>query len=146
MVELPQTEDELERHRADLTRYCTRVLGSRAEAEDAVQETLLRAWRAYGQFEGRSALRPWIYRIATNVCMTMLKARSRRAVPIDPQTLSTAPLYAGAETDPAERAVTREGSRLALLAGLERLPPRQRAVLFLREVLGWRKILPPTTH
>lgn len=137
-VELPRIQDDLEHHRAELTRYCTRMLGSRCEAEDAVQETLLRAWRGHGQFEGRSTLRPWMYRIATNVCLTMLKARARRAVPIDPETLSTAPLYAGRETDPAEQADTREGFRLALLAGLERLPPRQRAVLLLRDVLSWR--------
>ncbi len=138
LAELSRIEDELERHRADLARYCTRILGSRAEAEDAVQETLLRAWRAQGQLEGRSALRAWMYRIASNVCMTMLKARARRAVPVDPEILNTAPLYAGRDTDPAEHAVTREGFRLALLAGVEQLPPRQRAVLFLRDVLDWR--------
>jgi RNA polymerase sigma-70 factor, ECF subfamily len=138
LAELTRIEDELERHRVELTRYCTGILGSRPEAEDAVQETLLRAWRGHGRFEGRSTLRPWVYRIATNVCMTMLKARARRAVPIDPETLNTAPLYAGRDTDPAERAVTREGFRLALLAGVGRLPPRQRAVLFLRDVLDWR--------
>src|SRR6516165_10822469 len=136
LAELPRIEDELERYRADLTRYCTRILGSRPEAEDAVQETLVRAWRAQEQLEGRSALRPWMYRIASNVCMTMLKGRARRAVPVDPETLGdTAQLYAGGDADPAERAVTREGFRLALLAGVERLPPRQRAVLFLRDVL-----------
>ena len=138
LAELPRIEDELERYRADLTRYCTRILGSRPEAEDAVQETLVRAWRAQEQLEGRSALRPWMYRIASNVCMTMLKGRARRAVPVDPETLGdTAQLYAGGDADPAERAVTREGFRLALLAGVERLPPRQRAVLFLRDVLDW---------
>lgn len=129
---------DLERHRADLTRYCSRILGSHPEAEDAVQETLVRAWRAQGQLRGRAALRPWMYRIASNVCMTMLQARARQAVPVDPETLSTAPLYAGRDTDPAEHAVTREGFRLALRAGVERLPPRQRAVLFLRDALDWR--------
>jgi RNA polymerase sigma-70 factor, ECF subfamily len=138
LAELPRIEDDLERHRADLTRYCTRILGSRDEAEDAVQETLVRAWRAQGQLKGRSALRPWMYRIASNVCMTMLKTRARQDVPVDPETLNSAPLYGGHDTDPAEHAVTREGFRLALLAGVERLPPRQRAVLFLRDVLDWR--------
>jgi RNA polymerase sigma-70 factor (ECF subfamily) len=135
----PMLQHDLERHRAELMRHCARMLGSHSEAEDAVQETLLRAWRGHAQFEGRSALRPWMYRIATNVCMTMLKGRARRAVPVDLETLAdTAPLYAGADTDPAENAVIREGVRLALLAGVERLPPRQRAVLFLRDVLDWR--------
>jgi len=139
LAELPRIEYDLEHHRAELTRYCTRILGSRSEAEDAVQETLVRAWRAHEQLAGRSALRPWMYRIASNVCMTMLKGCARRAVPVDPETLGdTAPLYAGRDTDPAEHAVTREGFRLALLAGVERLPPRQRAVLFLRDVLEWR--------
>ena len=137
-AELPRIEVELERHRPDLTRYCTRILGTRPEAEDAVQETLVRAWRAHGQLAERSALRAWIYRIASNVCMTMLKARARRDLPIDPQSLTDAPLYAGRDADPAERAITREGFRLALLAGVERLPPRQRAVVFLRDGLDWR--------
>jgi RNA polymerase sigma-70 factor (ECF subfamily) len=134
----PRPQLDLERHRAELTRYCTRILGSRPEAEDAVQETLVRAWRAQGRLAKRSALRPWMYRIASNVCMTMLHARARRAVPVDPEILNAAPLYAGPESDPTEHAVTREGVRLALLAGVERLPPRQRAVLFLRDVLDWR--------
>ena len=138
LAELPRIEVELERHRADLTRYCTRILGTHPEAEDAVQETLVRAWRAQGQLARQSALRPWMYRIASNVCMTMLKARARRDVPVDPQTLDAGELYADRETDPAEQALTREGFRLALLAGVERLPPRQRAVLFLRDVLDWR--------
>jgi RNA polymerase sigma-70 factor, ECF subfamily len=138
LAELPRIEDELERHRPDLTRYCTRILGSRPEGEDAVQETLVRAWRAQGQLATRSALRPWMYRIASNVCMTMLKARARRDVPIDPETLGLEILHAGPETDPAERAVAREAFQLALLATVERLPPRQRAVLFLRDVLDWR--------
>jgi RNA polymerase sigma-70 factor, ECF subfamily len=130
-------ENDLERHRAALTRHCTRMLGSSTEAEDAVQETLLRAWRNHERFEGRSALGSWLYRIATNVCIDMLNGRSRRAVPVDPASLQSAPLHAGPETDPAERALGREHLRLALVTAVERLPPRQRAVLLLREVLCW---------
>src|ERR1700746_3856046 len=88
----PRPQLDLERHRAELTRYCTRILGTRPEAEDAVQETLVRAWRAHGQLAERSALRAWMYRIASNGCMTMLKARARRDLPIDPQFLDDAPL------------------------------------------------------
>jgi RNA polymerase sigma-70 factor (ECF subfamily) len=137
-LEVRRIEDALERHRVALTRHCTRMLGSRSEAEDAVQETLLRAWLNHGRFEGRSALESWLHRIATNVCIDMLNDRSRRPVPVDPEPLQSAPLEAGAETDPAEQTLARETCRLALLAAVERLPARQRAVLLLREVLCWR--------
>jgi RNA polymerase sigma-70 factor (ECF subfamily) len=146
----------LEQHRGELTGYCYRMLGSSFEAEDAVQETLLRAWRAYDRFEGRAALRSWLYRIATNVCLDMLSSRERRARPMDlgparepvADNLSTLPEVTwiepvpdrliGAEGDPAEVAVTRESIRLAFVAALQHLPPRQRAVLILCEVLRWQ--------
>jgi len=148
---------QLERHRTELTGYCYRMLGSAFEAEDAVQETFLRAWRAYEGFEGRSALRSWLYRIATNVCLDMLSARQRRARPMDlggPGTADHAlgpPLAESAWVepvpdervvpsggDPADVAIARESVRLAFVAALQHLPPRQRAVLVLREVLRWR--------
>jgi RNA polymerase sigma-70 factor (ECF subfamily) len=134
----PGIEHEFERHRAQLTRHCARLLRSPSEAEDAVQETLLRAWRSQSGFEGRSGLYSWLYRIATNVCMDMLNERSRRPVPVDPTPLPSDTVQAGAESDPAEQALVRETFRLALVAALQRLPARQRAVLLLREVLGWR--------
>jgi RNA polymerase sigma-70 factor, ECF subfamily len=132
-----QVHDDLEHHRVALTRHCTRVLGSRSEAEDAVQETLLRAWRSHPKFEGRGRLGSWLHRIATNVCIDMLNARSRRALPADPASLNAAPLEASPETDPAERALAQETLRLALLVVIERLPARQRAVLLLRDALSW---------
>jgi RNA polymerase sigma-70 factor, ECF subfamily len=131
-------EDDFERHRAQLTRHCARLLRSPSEAEDAVQETLLRAWRSHSRFEGRSGLYSWLYRIATNVCMDMLKDRSRRPVPFEATPLQSDPIEPCVETDPAEQALARETFRLALVAALERLPARQRAVLLLREVLCWR--------
>ncbi len=150
-------EERLEQHRTELTAYCYRMLGSAFEAEDAVQETFIRAWRGYDRFEGRAALRSWLYRIATNVCFDMLKGRERRArpmdlgparepvaanlnVPAEVTWLEPVPdgLVVSAAADPAEVAEARETLRLAFVAALQHLPPRQRAVLILCEVLRWR--------
>src|SRR6266542_681045 len=152
-------ESQLERYRRELTAYCYRMLGSAFEAEDAVQETLLRAWRSFDRFEGRAALRSWLYRIATNVCLNMLSASQRRARPMDLGPASTAEATLGSELpeatwigpvpdgrilptdgDPAEVAESRETIRLAFVAALQRLPPPQRAVLILREVLRWKAV------
>jgi RNA polymerase sigma-70 factor (ECF subfamily) len=152
-----ELEGQLEQHRAELTAYCYRMLGSPFEAEDAVQETLIRAWRSYDRFEGRAALRSWLYSIATNVCLDMLNGRERRARPMDlgparepiEANLNTLPevtwiepvpdgLVVAADGDPAEVAVARETIRLAFVAALQHLPPRQRAVLILCEVLRWK--------
>jgi RNA polymerase sigma-70 factor (ECF subfamily) len=146
---------ELEPHRAELTAYCYRMLGSPFDAEDAVQDAFVRAWRSRDRFEGRAAMRSWLYRIATNVCLDMLKGTGRRVRPMDlgpaleplesnlnarsakewiepiPENL-IAP-----ERDPADLAVERESIRLAFVAALQHLPARQRAVLILREVLRW---------
>jgi RNA polymerase sigma-70 factor (ECF subfamily) len=146
-----------EQHRAELTAYCYRMLGSSADAEDAVQDTMVRAWRSYDKFEGRSSVRSWLYKIATNVCLTMLDSRQRRAVPMDFGTAGSADGPAPAPrpevswvepipdsrvlptaSDPAELAVARESVRLAFVAALQHLPARQRAVLILREVLQWK--------
>jgi RNA polymerase sigma-70 factor, ECF subfamily len=155
-VKLSAAEQELEQHRGELTAYCYRMLGSPFEAEDAVQETLLRAWRGLERFEGRAALRSWLYRIATNVCYDMLNARERRARPMDlgparepvesnlnalPEVTWIEPIPATSlapEGDPAEVAVAHEAIRLAFVAALQHLPPRQRAVLILCEVLRWK--------
>ena len=137
-VEPGRIHEDLEDHRIALTRHCVRMLGSRAEAEDAVQETMLRAWRGRRRFEGRSLLGSWLRRIATNVCIDMLNARSRGAVPLDPASLQEVWLEAGPDTDPAEQTLTNESFQLALLVALERLPARQRAVLMLREAMGWK--------
>ena len=149
----------LEPHRVALTGYCYRMLGSSFDAEDAVQETFVRAWRSYQRFEGRASLRSWLYRIATNVCLDMLDGRKRRARPIDlgpatqfsPQAplpvpvtesvwIEPAPDGRVLETggDPADLAEQRETIRLAFVAALQHLPPRQRAVLILRDVLRWK--------
>jgi RNA polymerase sigma-70 factor (ECF subfamily) len=138
----------LELHRRELTGYCRRVLGSSFEAEDAVQETLVRAWRNLDRFEGRATLRSWLYRIATNVCADMMRRPQRRARPMDlgPLTHDEAPAGAARApcsgtavpvADPAEIAASRETMLLALTV-LQQLPSRQRAVLVLREVLRWR--------
>jgi RNA polymerase sigma-70 factor (ECF subfamily) len=152
-----ELEALLEAHRAELTGYAYRMLGSAFEAEDAVQETMIRAWRSFDRFEGRSSVRSWLYRIATNVCLDMLKGRQRRARPMDLGPAGTAdgslgePLVESAWIepipdgqvvseggDPAEVAESKESIRLAFVAALQHLPPRQRAVLILREVLRWK--------
>jgi RNA polymerase sigma-70 factor (ECF subfamily) len=122
-------------HRAELTAYCRRMLGSSSDAEDAVQETLLRAWRASGRFEGRASLRTWLYRIATNVCLDALGHAARRPVPVEEL---PRPVEASVEPDPSEGILARDRLRLAIVAAIDILPPRQRAVLLLREVLSWR--------
>jgi RNA polymerase sigma-70 factor (ECF subfamily) len=146
---------DLECHRRELNAYCYRMLGSPFEAEDAVQDTLLRAWRALERFEGRASLRSWLYRIATNVCLDMLDGRERRARPMDlaearspngpvgeilPEVTWIEPIPDGriSEDDPAAVAESRETIRLAFVAALQHLPPRQRAVLILCEVLHWK--------
>jgi RNA polymerase sigma-70 factor (ECF subfamily) len=152
-----ELELRLEQHRVELTAYAYRMLGSVFEAEDAVQETLLRAWKSFDRFEGRAALRSWLYRIATNVCLDMLNGKERRARPMDLAPAKTAdnplgePVGEGTWVlpipdarvlpsggDPAEVAESRETIRLAFVAALQHLPPRQRAVLILREVLRWK--------
>jgi RNA polymerase sigma-70 factor (ECF subfamily) len=149
--------DVIERYRRELTGYSYRMLGSGSEAEDAVQETMVRAWRSLDGFEGRSSLRSWLYRIATNVCLDMLRGRERRARPMDLGPNSTADAALGAPQpehawvqpiadtrvidlagDPAELAAARDSIRLAFVAALQHLPPKQRAVLILREVLRWK--------
>jgi RNA polymerase sigma-70 factor, ECF subfamily len=147
-----------EQYRVELTAYCYRMLGSSADAEDAVQDTMVRAWRSYDKFEGRSSVRSWLYKIATNVCLTLLDSRKRRATPMDFGTAWTAdtgpvptpkPEISWLEpipdarvlptaSDPAELAVAKESVRLAFVAALQHLPARQRAVLILREVLQWK--------
>jgi RNA polymerase sigma-70 factor (ECF subfamily) len=151
-----ELEGQLEQYRSELTAYCYRMLASPFEAEDAVQDTFIRAWRGIDRFEGRAALRSWLYRIATNVCLDMLKSRERRALPMDlgparapelanmhtlPEATWIQPIPDGLVTgdgDPADVAVARESIRLAFVGALQHLPPRQRAVLILCEVLRWK--------
>jgi len=148
----------LDGHRRELTGYCSRRLGASFEAEDAVQEAFLRAWRSYDRFEGRSSLRSWLYRIATNVCFDALGARKRRERPMGlggpqapevenlgqvlPEETWVEPVpddrVLPHDGDPAQVAVGRETIRLAFVAALQFLPPKQRAVLLLREVLRWQ--------
>ena len=149
-------EARFDGYRSELTAYCYRMLASPFEAEDAVQETFIRAWRGIDRFEGRAALRSWLYRIATNVCLDMLNGRERRARPMDlgpardpagphgdilPEVTWVEPvpdrLVVAADGDPAQVAEARESVRLAFVAALQHLPPRQRAALILCEVLRW---------
>ncbi len=144
----PATTEALEQHRRELTGYCYRMLGSAFDAEDAVQETMVRAWRSLERFEGRSALKSWLYRLATNVCFHALAGRERRARPMDlgpaqeplfenlaelPEVTWITPL-----PTPDELAEQRESLRLAFVAALQHLPPKQRAALILCEVLKWQ--------
>jgi RNA polymerase sigma-70 factor (ECF subfamily) len=150
-------ESQLEAFRPELTGYCYRMLGSVFDAEDAVQDTFVRAWRGFDRFEGRSALRSWLYRIATNVCLNVLASAQRRVRPMDlgpagsgratdageprPEEIWVGPVpdsrVLPERTDPANVVAERESIRLAFVAALQHLPPRQRAVLILREVLAW---------
>jgi RNA polymerase sigma-70 factor (ECF subfamily) len=150
--------EDLEGYRRELTAYCYRMLGSGFDAEDAVQETLVRAWKAADSFEGRSSVKSWLYRIATNVCLDQLRGRQRRARPMELGP-SRPPLESSLEAvlpdgawitpvpdarvvpevgDPAEIASAKESVRLAFVAALQRLPAKQRAVLILCEVLRWQ--------
>lgn len=155
---MPQElEDRFEQYRIELRGFCYRMLASPFDAEDAVQETFIRAWRGYDSFEGRASLRSWLYKIATNVCLDMRRSGERRARPMDfgpPQEPVVSNLNTLAETtwlepvpdemivaadrDPADVAVARDSVRLAFVAALQHLPPRQRAVLILCEVLQWK--------
>jgi len=155
--------EELEPFRRQLTGYCYRMLASPHDAEDAVQETFIRAWRGLARLEDRAGLRPWLYRIATNVCLDMLKGRNRRALPTSvapasrevwepshglalgtprPEATWVQPvpdsLIASTDADPADAVVERESVRLAFIAAMQDLQPRQRAVLILRDVLRWK--------
>ena len=153
----PELARRLDRFRPELTAFCNRMLRSTFEAEDAVQETLLRAWRGLGSFEGRSSVRAWLYRIAANVCYDMLGGPERRARPVDlgPARSADEPPFgtsvtetsilplpdapvAPANEDPAEAAEMRETVRLAFVAALRCLPPKQRAALILKDVFRWR--------
>ena len=149
--------EDLEPYRRELTGYCYRMLGSVFEADDAVQEAMVRAWKAIDGFEGRSSLRSWLYRIATNVCLDMLRGRERRALAMDlgpsgtadsflattrPENAWVTPIPDGRvlpeDGDPAELTATRESIKLAFVTALQHLPAKQRAVLILREVLRWQ--------
>ena len=146
----------LDAHRADLTGYCYRMLASPFEAEDAVQETMLRAWKAYDKFEGRAAMRTWLHRIATNVCLDMLRSKQHRQRPMDmgparepieanlktlPEVTWIEPIpdtLVAPDPDPEQSAVVKESVRLAFVAALQHLPAKQRAALILCEVMNWK--------
>ncbi len=151
-----ELEAQLDGYRRELTGYCYRMLGSSFDAEDAVQNAMVRAWRALDRFDGRSSLRTWLYRITHNVCLDMLRGKQRRALPMDLGPVGSADAHPGEpmagetwlepiatgravadDLDPAERVVQSESIRLAFVAALQELPPKQRAVLILREVLRW---------
>ena len=152
---MPLDVAELETHRPALTGHCYRMLGSPFDAEDAVQETLVRAWRNAGRFEGRSSVRTWLYKIATNVCLDALSSKERRFGPLEdgpvgtiddpldvrPRTHWLEPIPDAraipADADPLEQTMLRQSIRLAFVAALQHLPPKQRAALILTEVLGW---------
>jgi RNA polymerase sigma-70 factor, ECF subfamily len=161
MPETTQTADAdlgrlLDAHRADLVGYCYRMLASPFEAEDAVQETMLRAWKAYDRFEGRAAMRTWLHRIATNVCLDMLRAKPHRARPMDlgparepieanlkvlPEVTWIEPIpdtLVAPGPDPEQSAMAKESVRLAFVAALQHLPAKQRAALILCEVMSWK--------
>jgi len=148
VVTRAELENSFEAHRRELVGFCYRMLASPFDAEDAVQEAFIRAWRNIDRFEGRASLRSWLYRIATNVCLDMLAGRNRRARPMDlgpAQEPIVENLHTRSEVtwvepipDPADVAETHEGVRLAFVAALQRLPPRQRAALVLCEVLHWQ--------
>ncbi|MDK1476779.1 sigma-70 family RNA polymerase sigma factor [Streptomyces sp. 549] len=152
--EFPRLADPFRR---ELLAHCYRMLGSVHDAEDLVQETYLRAWRAYDRFEGRSSMRTWLHRIATNTCLDALESRSRRPLPTGLGAPSSDPsdtlveqgevpwlepvpdaMVGAAGADPAAVVTSKESIRLAFVAALQHLPPRQRAVLLLRDVLKWR--------
>jgi RNA polymerase sigma-70 factor (ECF subfamily) len=148
--EFPRLADPFRR---ELFAHCYRMVGSVHDAEDLVQETFLRAWRSYHGFEGRSSLRTWLYRVATNVCLTSIEGSQRRALPTGlggPSSTAGEPLVSTDEvlwlepvpdsmiSDPADQAAARDTIRLAFVAALQHLPARQRAVLILRDVLAWR--------
>ncbi|MCW2695305.1 MAG: polymerase, sigma subunit, family [Modestobacter sp.] len=154
-----ELEPRLAEHRRELTGYCYRMLGSSFDAEDAVQETMIRAWRSLDRLQGSGAMRSWLYRIVTNVCLDALDGRKRRALPVDMSAEPSAPVESSLAGmlpdaawvepaldrqvlpvggDPAELVVQRESVRLAFVAALQHLPPRQRAVLILRDVLRWK--------
>ena len=146
----------LDAHRADLVGYCYRMLASPFEAEDAVQETMLRAWKAYDKFEGRAALRTWLHRIATNVCLDMLRSKQHRARPMDlgparepieanlktlPEVTCIEPIpdtLVASDPGPEQSAMAKESVRLAFVAALQHLPAKQRAALILCEVMSWK--------